>query len=122
MTSPLEGAGVVADDLVPVLTSRIRLDGVAMHVNATSTGRSLLLLPLEFSRCLGASGAAEPTAMIRANLAMTAVIFDGTLDARIALHYGPFTNTFCRLRDLSDLRALGVQELPGTAPPGFSQM
>src|SRR5262249_5312229 len=49
-------------------------------VRASSTGRSLLVLPVQYSRCWTASGQGRPK-LVRANLMQLGIIFQGTLDA-----------------------------------------
>ncbi|MFO1099236.1 MAG: hypothetical protein U1E81_13440 [Xanthobacteraceae bacterium] len=100
--------------LTPATNARLTFDGVALHVAAESTGRSILLLPLEFSRCLGVESAQGPAPLLfRANLLQTGVLFSGKLDASISLRTGPFfLNPGCRLSDFFDMRALQIGELP----------
>jgi hypothetical protein len=105
-TAVLEGSDpgllVRAED-VTILVER---DG--LRVRAKSRGRSLLVIPFSFSHCLRASansgGAA--TALRRADLALTGVLFDRELDVTIQYRQGPFQQTGCRLEDLADDRRL----------------
>ena len=73
------------------------------RVRANSAGRSILLLPVEFSRCLkilDAAGGAPR--LFRADLMLTGVLFERQIDAQISYHTGPFHNPGCRLEDLAD--------------------
>jgi hypothetical protein len=100
--------------LVPVARSRLNVERGSLFLSAEAPGRALLVLPLEFSRCLEfawwASGA-KPLA-VRANLDQTGILFDGRIEGRISLRHGPFANPTCRLRDLQDAKgvALGVAQ------------
>jgi hypothetical protein len=78
----------------------------AIRVQAESRGHSLLLLPVQYSRCLVPS---EPTKakLLPANLVQTAVLFQGSIDLRIHFEYGLF-RPGCRKRDLADLAELGI--------------
>lgn len=88
-------------------------EGAGLHVSADSGGRSLLVLPLQFSHCLTLeSDSQKPPRLIRANLAETGVIFEGRLDARIELRTGPFLHPLCRFDDSADDRRLGVGQVP----------
>jgi hypothetical protein len=108
-----------AGSLVAARDARLTFRGTALQIEAESDGKSLLLLPLEFSRCLQASVAAgEKPLLLRANLLETGVLFSGRLDATLAIRTGPFLDPACRLRDLLDARALHV----GAVPPRTAMM
>jgi hypothetical protein len=82
-------------------------------VHAQSAGRSILVLPLEFSRCLhvmpnSSSGAAVAPRLFRADLLMTGILFEKNLDAKIIYRTGPFAGSTCRLRDAQDMVALDM--------------
>jgi hypothetical protein len=81
------------------------------RLQATSEGRSILLLPFEFSRCLKITDAAGGTPrLFRADLLLTGVLFERELDARISFHTGPFLNSRCRLDDLADSNRIGMRK------------
>jgi hypothetical protein len=102
------------EGLAPAMNARLAFDGVALHVAAESSGRSILLLPLEFSRCLAVDSAQSPAPLLfRADLLETGVAFSGKLDASISLRTGPFfLDPGCRLGDFFDMRTLRIGELP----------
>ena len=80
------------------------------RLRATSVGRSILLLPFEFSRCLKISDAAGGMPrLFRADLLLTGVVFERQLDARISFHTGPFLNSRCRLDDLADSNRMAMR-------------
>jgi len=82
----------------------LRFDGGGYHATATSAGRSLLVLPIHYSRCLVVSRDAGEARLVRTNLFQTGVVFNRVLDARIEFRFGPLTNSSCRLEDLRDSR------------------
>jgi hypothetical protein len=111
-----EVIGAVPDDtsqLVPASHATLTFLGDSLRLRAESSGRSVILLPLEFSHCLKASvrGSNEPL-LFRANLLETGILFSGSLDITLALDTGPFLNPACRLRDFFEARALHVGDVP----------
>ena len=84
-------------------------DGIT--VRAKSKGRSLLLLPLQYSHCLKIESDKKTTAeeapcLVRADLVMTGVLFSGQLDAKIRYNFGPFSQPFCRVQDYIEARQM----------------
>jgi hypothetical protein len=73
---------------------------------AESQAHSLILLPLQYSRCLVLSEAGKAK-LLPANLVQTAVLFQGTIDLRIYFEYGLFSPG-CRRQDLADLAKLDI--------------
>jgi histidinol-phosphate phosphatase family protein len=99
--------------LVPARNASVTFLGRSLRVQAESDGRSILLLPLEFSRCLEAKAADnERPTLFRADLLETGILFSRRLDATLSIRTGPFLNPACRLWDLLDARALKVGEVP----------
>jgi hypothetical protein len=100
--------------LAPVRNSRLTVDRGFVTVSAEASGRALLVLPLEFSRCLTFTwtDAGEPPRALRANLDQTAILFENHLEAHIALRYGPLANPACRLRDMQDASRVDLGEVP----------
>jgi hypothetical protein len=94
--------------LLPATNVDIRIERDGVTVRARSRGRSLLVIPFQFSHCLRVvSHAAEkPPELRRTNLVLTGLLFDGDLDATIAYRQGPFENARCRLDDFVDDRRL----------------
>ena len=100
-------------NLVQATNARMVFEGARLHVSAESGGRSLLVLPLQFSHCLTLeSDRQTQTRLVRADLVETGVIFEGRLDARIELRTGPFLHPLCRFDDSADDRRLGVGQVP----------
>ena len=98
---------------MPARSSHLTFDGVSLRLEADSPGRSVLLLPLEFSRCLKATSirAGEPI-LFRANLLETGILFSGRLDVTISIRTGVFLDPGCRLQDYRDVTALRIGEVP----------
>ncbi|MEO0248898.1 MAG: hypothetical protein ABIN58_05015 [candidate division WOR-3 bacterium] len=97
------------DGLVPATSSRLYVDRIGLRISAESRGRSLLLLPVEYSHCLELRQAVNSSAsprLIRANLLQTGVLFDRELDATLMFFTGPFHNSRCRLEDAEDASRL----------------
>jgi len=91
----------------------LSFDGTAFDVKARSQSNSIIVLPVEFSRCLTITSARSGSPkLFRANLAETGVLFSGDLDMTLAIRWGPFLNSTCRLRDLYDVNDLGIGRVP----------
>ena len=82
-------------------------DGFSLQ--ATSPGRSLLVLPIQYSHCWTISGGGDPS-LFRADLMQLGVIFTGNLDARLIFRFGPLFAGRCRIEDLRDMKRLRVDE------------
>jgi hypothetical protein len=79
------------------------------RLRANSAGRSILILPIEFSRCLKISDdAGGRPRLFRADLLLTGVLFEGQLDAHISFHTGPFRDSHCRLDDWADSKRMSM--------------
>jgi hypothetical protein len=101
----------VPTGLVPAELQAFRVGRGQFTVQAVSSGRSVLLLPMEFSRCLGVKTNDSSTRnlrLIRADLIMTAVVFEDSIDATISYRSGPFVSSTCRLRDAADMKVLDI--------------
>src|SRR6266545_786400 len=106
VTAPLVG------DFVPAEAPGMRLVRDGYRVAAQSTGRSLLLLPIQYSHCLTISdhvGGQSRPRLVRANFIETMVVFDRSLDATIRFQFGLFGNASCRLQDAADISALTLR-------------
>jgi hypothetical protein len=102
-------------DLVAARTVRLVFEGTALRVEADSDGQSLLVLPLEYSRCLQALILrGQPPTLLRVNLVQTGFLFHGAVDVRLRLLNGPIVDSSCRLRDRFDLDALKIGDTPPT--------
>jgi hypothetical protein len=93
--------------LTPATNARLTYETYGFRVQATSTGKSLLVIPAQFSRCWSAAGNGSPQ-LFRANTMQLGVAFTGNLDARLVFRYGPLFAASCRLRDAADMQRLDI--------------
>jgi hypothetical protein len=103
----------VPGPLTPVRSVALSMAGKDLRVVADSDGRSLIVVPVEFSHCLelietppeqggGASA-------LRIDGLLTGIVFAHHIDAVLSFRIGPLHNPTCRWADYRDLKAL----LPG---------
>jgi len=100
---------------VPATKSTISVFPDHLQVEAESDGRSIVVLPIEYSHCLQfALRSGEPASIEvrRANLEQTAVAFSRSVIGSIALQYGPLDNSGCRLADYQDSKELALRAVP----------
>jgi hypothetical protein len=97
---PVEGT------FVPAERPELRMVKGGFHVVASSSGESLILLPIQYSRCwevFNSDGSIDPTIhLYRTNGFQTLVRFAGRIDARFRFRYGLFGSSACRLQDYRD--------------------
>jgi hypothetical protein len=105
----------IEESLVQATSGKMYFERGAIRVRAESRGHSLLLLPVQYSRCLVLSDAVKAR-LLPANLVQTAVLFEGSIDLRIHFEYGVF-RPGCRNQDLADLPELGIFNESEAAPP-----
>jgi len=99
----------LAKNLARASSSKLVLQGGDLRIEANSSGKSMLILPLEFSDCLAFKANDSKSGFIdafRVDGILTGVLFDSYLDVTAELRYGIFTNTGCRLKDLADYKTL----------------
>ena len=98
-------------DLVPGKLQSLTVEyGPALHVQAASPGRSLLVLPFEYSRCLRVKALDGSVAqLIPVNLQQTGLIFNRRADVEITYRFGLFADATCRGEDLARMDALQVR-------------
>jgi hypothetical protein len=101
----------IVGPLVPAQSSSLTMSGGDQHVVAHSAGRSLLILPLEFSHCIevddrhaGPGGTAP--ALVRVDGLLTGIVFERDLDVVLAFRTGPLRNPTCRWQDYQDVRTM----------------
>jgi hypothetical protein len=80
-------------------------------VRAQSEGSAILLLPIQFSRCLTVRSRVDGPLprLFRADLVLTGVLFDRRLDADISFRVGPGEASRCRLQDLNDAERMQLR-------------
>jgi hypothetical protein len=108
---------VVAEDIPEILSvgslREFLIEPGKFTVKAISPGHSVLILPMEYSRCLrltarGSTGSS--TRIFRADLLMTGIIFENELDATISYRTGPLTSSRCRLHDKKDMEEIKMSD------------
>jgi hypothetical protein len=99
---------------VPAKGSELRFVRDGFRIVADSAGDSLLLLPVQYSRCWHLLTASTDTnrsdlRLYRANGFQTLLRFNGHVDARFKFRFGLFGSSACRLEDVAELRAVGIR-------------
>lgn len=100
-------------NLVPASTDGLRIFRDALHIEATSKGTSLLVLPVEYSHCLVfdlRSPHPQSLKVFRVNLNQTGLLFRDSLSGDIRLRFGVFSNQGCRFKDLKEATQLRLDE------------
>lgn len=129
---PLEDVAVVHEDNFPALTraasGTLNFEKGGFRIRGESDGTSLLVVPVQFSNSLRitatqADSKNAPIRLLRVNLLETGILFDGTIDVKIAHVFGPFRGVAGRLQDVEDCRRLGVKETGEIPyPPGYQPL
>jgi hypothetical protein len=99
----------LSSPFVPASNAALTYEKDGFHLTADSAGRSILVLPVQYSHCWTASGTGEPQ-LFRANLMQLAVAFKGHLDTRLVFRFGPILAGECRVTDLEDMGRLKIKE------------
>jgi hypothetical protein len=100
---PLNGPFVAAEDVRLVF----QMAGFTLH--ASSAGRSILVLPVQYSRCWSVVGQGNPV-LFRANMMQLGVMFSGDLDAKLTFRFGPIFASNCRFQDINDMERLDIRD------------
>ena len=85
--------------------------GVVINIRATSSGRSILVLPVQFSNCLKVENllsTPEQPEIFTANLMQTGIVFENKLNANLKFEYGLF-NAGCRIQDIENIKDLKIK-------------
>lgn len=108
---PLDDQG----SFVPAQASALRFEPGAIHVTGESEGKSILLLPVQFSRCLNVRPASPGTVaqnvrLVRANIVHTALVFEKQADVRLTFDFNILGDTACRFADLADYERMRMYD------------
>jgi hypothetical protein len=102
-------------DLVPAQSvSIVAESGPRLDVRATSNGRSLVVLPFEYSHCLrltGSTGTANAR-LFPVNLQQIGLLFENEARVSIDYRYGVFDSA-CRGADMERAKTLRLQDIVG---------
>jgi hypothetical protein len=97
---------------LPVIRSELHFERDGFRLLAESAGESYVVIPIQFSHCwkavAGTAGQA-PVSLQRTDGILTMVHFQGRVDVRFRLDFGPPSDSRCRLADARD-----YAELSGT--------
>jgi hypothetical protein len=95
--------------LVPLQSSSLTMAGADLRIKARSSGRSLVIVPLEYSNCIELRNTLpgmSKAELLRVDGLLTGVIFEKEIDAVLAFRIGPLRNQSCRWRDYQELREM----------------
>lgn len=110
-----DGPLVKADDIGPMVIVK---NGVA--VKAATVGRSLILLPRQFSNCYrwqGAPASSAKVRIVRVNLYQMGIVFEGRIEGALKYHYKWGGDLSCAARDIAEAYDMGVAR-EGYVRPG----
>jgi hypothetical protein len=99
----------IREPLLPATAVQLTYQKTGFSVQASSGGRSLLVLPVQYSRCWTVFGEGDPK-LIRANLMQLGISFEGKLDANLVFRFGPIFAAQCRIDDIQDIERLHIRE------------
>jgi hypothetical protein len=96
--------------LLPAERSTLYFEGEDLRLVAESKGRTLVIVPREFSHCLELhANATQPrgskASIHRVDGILTGVLFEGAIDAVLSFRVGPLHNATCRFEDYQELKA-----------------
>lgn len=105
----------IPSGMVRAIETELFIENGSLVFHGTSGGRSLVILPFEYSNCLVtrrlARDQGNPFELLRVNSQQIGVLFERAVDIRITFEYGPFNNPHCRRRDAADWKSLDVKAL-----------
>jgi len=84
-----------------------------IHFTGKSNGKALHLLPVLFSNCLSSEAGNK---LVRVNLLLTGIIFDGETSDRISYDGPPFRND-CLKDDIKDIKRFNLRDRSYAYPP-----
>ena len=81
-----------------------------IHIVAKSSGRSLIVLPIEYSHCLKIIGdkKQQNVKIIRVNVLLTGLIFTKKLDVHLKYYTGLGKNSCCRISDYREAKKMNI--------------
>jgi len=115
----------IALPLVPTRNTGFSFQDGHIHVWGESDGYSLMVLPVQYSKCLGFSEQ-DKAQIRRVNLTLTGVLFYKKIDASIRQNISFFSSE-CKLEDIRDLKLLKfdpekTRSFPGQQPYAITEL
>lgn len=93
--------------LTPATESQLRIEKGAWHLYAKSAGWTMLILPMDFSKCMEITPVSgRVPRVIRVDVALTGILFNQEVDIKFVTKTGLFTNPRCRLQDYRDFKTM----------------
>lgn len=103
----ISNAKSTLEHYVTATKSKLSVEKGGFHLQAVSTGKTLLILPIEYSHCLNINSLSGPAPkIIRVDAALTGVIFNRNVDVLLDNMTGPFTNPRCKIADYFDFKKI----------------
>jgi hypothetical protein len=96
------------EDLQTARAVELTVEKYGFSIRASSSGQSILVLPVQFSHCWSVHGEGNPV-LFRADIMQLGISFKGRLDASLVFHYGPILAGHCRLEDLRDMERFDLR-------------
>jgi hypothetical protein len=94
-------------NLTPATYSYLSFDKNGFLLEASSSGQSVLILPIQYSSCLNWSNThpiQKSVRIFQANLMQVGFLFKGKISGHISYRFGPLSSNTCRLKDLRDFK------------------
>lgn len=103
--------------------ARIEVHRGFLRVIVESPGRALVLLPYEYTSCLGAKVVQgnHEVRLLRANVAQAALLVHGSSTVELEAKYGVPFDTSCRRTDAREATNLGIDAARRAYPPGIGR-
>jgi hypothetical protein len=106
---------IPAANLVPATKISLKILKGGYHIEARSSGKSLLVLPIQFSNCFHLSRRQGKESLVRANLVQTGIYFEAELDTDVLFRL-PLWDASCRLDDAREMPHV-LKRAPATKKP-----
>ena len=100
---------VLEGPFVPATAVKLVYQRFGFSVRASSSGRSILVLPIQYSRCWRFSGESNPV-LFRADLMQLGISFTGKIDGNLIFRFGPMYASQCRMDDIKDMERLRIRD------------
>ena len=100
----------IAGPLVSATQTKLSFEGGDLRLTGTSNGRTLIVVPHEYSHCIemrttGSAPVSSRVSMHRVDGILTGVLFEKEVDIVLSFRIGPLHNVRCRLDDYRDFDA-----------------